>query len=295
MLPGIIIKGIGGFYYVKTESGIYECKARGIFRKDSNTPLPGDKVSISVSNKDGRIGNIEEIFPRESQLIRPSVANVNQIAIVIAAKSPQPDFSLLDKLLITVEQKKINAVICINKIDLDKDMEYKNVAVSYEKAGYRVIALSLVIEKGFDELEGVLKGKTTVFAGQSGVGKSTILNKVLNSYVMKTGEVSEKIERGRHTTRHAELIELVSGGFVVDTPGFSSFELDGLEAVELQNFYPEYQEYFGRCKFTGCLHISEPECEVKAAVEREIIDSGRHARYVDFCNMLKEKQRKKYS
>jgi len=294
-LPGIIIKGIGGFYYVKTESGIYECKARGIFRKDSNTPLPGDKVSISVSNKDGRIGNIEEIFPRESQLIRPSVANVNQIAIVIAAKSPQPDFSLLDKLLITVEQKKINAVICINKIDLDKDMEYKNVAVSYEKAGYRVIALSLVIEKGFDELEGVLKGKTTVFAGQSGVGKSTILNKVLNSYVMKTGEVSEKIERGRHTTRHAELIELVSGGFVVDTPGFSSFELDGLEAVELQNFYPEYQEYFGRCKFTGCLHISEPECEVKAAVEREIIDSGRHARYVDFCNMLKEKQRKKYS
>jgi len=295
LLPGIIIKGIGGFYYVKTESGIYECKARGIFRKDSNTPLPGDKVSISVSNKDGRIGNIEEIFPRESQLIRPSVANVNQIAIVIAAKSPQPDFSLLDKLLITVEQKKINAVICINKIDLDKDMEYKNVAVSYEKAGYRVIALSLVIEKGFDELEGVLKGKTTVFAGQSGVGKSTILNKVLNSYVMKTGEVSEKIERGRHTTRHAELIELVSGGFVVDTPGFSSFELDGLEAVELQNFYPEYQEYFGRCKFTGCLHISEPECEVKAAVEREIIDSGRHARYVDFCNMLKEKQRKKYS
>lgn len=295
MQPGIIVKGIGGFYYVKTESGIYECKARGIFRKDSYAPLPGDKVSISVSGNDEKVGNIEEIFPRESQLIRPTVANVNQIAIVIATKSPQPDFLLLDKLLITVEQKKISAVVCINKMDLAQDMEYKNVAKSYEKAGYKVVALSSAIEKGFDELESVLKGKTTAFAGQSGVGKSTILNKVLNSYVMETGKVSERIERGRHTTRHAELIELKSGGFVVDTPGFSSFELDGLEAGELQNFYPEFQEFFGRCKFTGCMHISEPGCEVKAALEKGILDGGRHARYVGFYNMLKEKHRRKYS
>ncbi|WP_010252397.1 ribosome small subunit-dependent GTPase A [Acetivibrio cellulolyticus] len=295
MLPGIIIKGIGGFYYVKTEFGLFECKARGIFRKDSFTPLPGDKVSISVSNQDEKVGNIEEIFPRDSQLIRPAVANVNQIAIVIAIKSPQPDFTLLDKLLITVEQKDISAVICINKIDLDKDMEYKNVAESYQKAGYRVLALSSAIETGFDELESALKDKTTAFAGQSGVGKSTILNRVLDSYVMETGKVSDRIERGRHTTRHAELIELKSGGFVVDTPGFSSFELSGLEAGELQNFYPEFRQYFGRCKFTGCMHISEPECEVKAALERGILDYGRHARYVEFCNMLKEKQRKKYS
>ncbi len=295
MLPGIIIKGIGGFYYVKTESGIYECKARGIFRKDSFAPLPGDKVSISISNNDRKVGNIEEIFPRESQLIRPTVANVNQIAVVIATKSPQPDFLLLDKLLITVEQKKLTAVVCINKIDLDQDMEYKNLVMSYEKAGYKVITLSSAIEKGFDELESVLKGKTTVFAGQSGVGKSTILNKVLKSYVMETGEVSERIERGRHTTRHAELIELKSGGFVLDTPGFSSFELAELEAGELQNFYPEFQEYYGSCKFTGCMHISEPGCEVKAALEKGILDRGRHSRYVDFCNMLKEKQHRKYS
>lgn len=295
MLPGIIIKGIGGFYYVKTESGVYECKARGIFRKDSFAPLPGDRVSISISDNDRKVGNIEEVFPRESQLIRPTVANVNQIAVVIAIKSPQPDFLLLDKLLITVEQKKLSAVVCVNKIDLDKAMEYKNVVVSYEKAGYKVIALSSATETGFDELESVLKGKTTVFAGQSGVGKSTILNKVLKSYVMETGEVSEKIERGRHTTRHAELIELKSGGFVLDTPGFSSFELTELEAGELQKFYPEFMEYYGGCKFTGCMHISEPGCEVKAALEKGILDCGRYARYVEFCNILKEKQHRKYS
>lgn len=295
MIPGLIIKGIGGFYYVKTEFGIFECKARGIFRKDSFTPLPGDKVSISISNKDEKVGNIEEILPRESQLIRPAVANVNQIAIVISIKSPQPDFILLDKLLITVEQKEISAVVCINKIDLDKTLEYKKVAEAYQKSGYRVIALSSVEVTGFDELEGALIGKTTVFAGQSGVGKSTILNKVLDSYVMKTGKVSEKIERGKHTTRHAELIELKSGGFVVDTPGFSSFELSGLEVGELQNYYPEFREYFGKCKFTGCRHISEPGCKVRDALEKEIIDGGRYARYVEFCNMLKQKERKKYS
>lgn len=294
MIPGLIIKGIGGFYYVKTEAGVYECKARGIFRKDSFTPLPGDKVSISVTDEEKKIGNIEEISPRESQLIRPAVANVNQIAIVIAIKSPQPDFTLLDKLLITIEQKGINAVVCINKIDLDKEEKYKDVIKSYNKAMYKVIALSSVTGTGFDELDLALKDRTTVFAGQSGVGKSTILNKVLDSYVMETGTISDRIERGKHTTRHAELIELKSGGFVVDTPGFSSFEISGIEPNELQNYYPEFREYFGRCKFTSCMHINEPHCEVKAALEKDALDLGRYNRYVEFYNMLKEKQRKKY-
>lgn len=295
MIPGLIIKGIGGFYYVKTESGVYECKARGIFRKDSFTPLPGDKVSISITDEEKKIGSIEEISPRESQLIRPAVANVNQIAIVIAVKSPQPDFTLLDKLLITIEKKGLSAVVCINKIDLDEKAEYEKIIKAYEKAMYKVIALSCVNGTGFDELDSALKNKTTVFAGQSGVGKSTILNKVLDSYVMKTGSISEKIERGKHTTRHAELIELKSGGFVVDTPGFSSFEISGIETNELQNFYPEFREYIGMCKFTGCMHISEPNCEVKAALERDEIDSGRYMRYVEFYKILKENQKRKYS
>lgn len=294
MIEGLIIKGIGGFYYVKTESGIYECKARGIFRKDSFTPLPGDNVSISVANEEDKIGNIEVISPRKSQLIRPAVANINQVVIVIAIKSPQPDFMLLDKLLITLEQKGIGAIICVNKIDLDLKKDYRNIVESYKKSMYNVIAISSVTGTGFDQLEQTLQGKTTVFAGQSGVGKSTILNKVLDSYVMKIGKVSERIERGRHTTRHAELIELKSGGFVVDTPGFSSFELSGIEANELQNFYPEFHEYFGKCKFTGCMHISEPACEVKAALEKGLLDIGRHERYIQFCDFLKEKQKKKY-
>lgn len=294
MIPGLIVKGIGGFYYVKTEAGIYECKARGLFRKDSFTPLPGDKVSISVTDEENKIGFIEQISPRDSQLIRPAVANVNQVAIVIAIKSPQPDFSLLDKLLITFEQKGISAIVCINKIDLDLEEEYRNVVKSYEKAMYRVIPLSSKNGTGFDELELALRDRTTVFAGQSGVGKSTILNRVLDSYVMETGSISERIERGKHTTRHAELIELKSGGFVVDTPGFSSFEITGIEPNELQNFYPEFREYFGKCKFTGCAHVSEPNCEVKAALEEDVLDSGRYKRYVEFYKFLKEKERKKY-
>ena len=294
MIPGLIVKGIGGFYYVKTEAGIYECKARGLFRKDSFTPLPGDKVSISVTDEENKIGFIEQISPRDSQLIRPAVANVNQVAIVIAIKSPQPDFSLLDKLLITFEQKGISAIVCINKIDLDLEEEYRNVVKSYEKAMYSVIPLSSKNGTVFDELELALRDITTVFAGQSGVGKSTILNRVLDSYVMETGSISERIERGKHTTRHAELIELKSGGFVVDTPGFSSFEITGIEPNELQNFYPEFREYFGKCKFTGCAHVSEPNCEVKAALEEDVLDSGRYKRYVEFYKFLKEKERKKY-
>lgn len=288
------MKGIGGFYYVKTESGVYECKARGIFRKDSFSPLPGDKVSISIEDEGNKLGNIEEILPRESRLIRPAVANVNQVVIVVSIRSPQPDFILLDKLLITFEQKGINAVICINKIDLDENKKYKTVIEAYQKAMYKVIAVCSVAEIGFDELESALKDKTTVFAGQSGVGKSTILNRVLDSYVMETGKVSDKIERGKHTTRHAEIIELKSGGFVVDTPGFSSFELSDVEANELQNFYPEFREYYGSCKFTGCMHISEPSCGVKDALERGVFDRGRYERYVEFCKFLKDMQRKKY-
>lgn len=199
MPSGVIIKGIGGFYYVKAEDGVYECKAKGTFRKDSKIPLPGDNVSISVVDREKRLGFIEEIYSRTLQLIRPAVANINQIAIVVSVKSPLPDYYLLDKLLITVMQKEISGVICINKIDLD-EKNINNIVESYKCTGIKTILLSAVLNVGYDELEKVLAGKTTVFAGQSGVGKSTILNRIMDSYVMKTGEVSDKIERGKHTT-----------------------------------------------------------------------------------------------
>lgn len=294
MPSGVIVKGIGGFYYVKSESEVYECKARGAFRKDSKSPLPGDKVSLSVVDEEKKKGYIEEIYPRKIQLIRPAVANINQIALVISVKSPLPDFGLLDKLLITVMQKDISVVICINKIDLAE--EYKNSIIDcYKSTGFEIVPLSSVLDVGFEQLGKMLEGKTTVFAGQSGVGKSTILNRILDSYVMKTGNVSDKIERGKHTTRHAELLELKSGGFVVDTPGFSSFELSDIEPEHLQNYYPEFGEHIGKCKFVGCSHISEPGCEVKRALENGLIHKDRYERYITFYNILKDKKRRKYS
>lgn len=295
MPSGLILKGIGGFYYVKTDEGVYECKARGLFRKQSVTPLPGDRVVISVVDSSKKTGYMEEILPRDSHLIRPAVANVNQLALVVSVKSPSPDFILLDKLLLTASYKDIECIICINKIDLDNENAHEKIKESYNKAGYNAIPLSTVQDVGFDSLEKALAGKITVFAGQSGVGKSTILNKVLDSYVMETGVVSEKIERGKHTTRHAELHELKSGGFIADTPGFSSFDLNGIEPGDLQYHYPEFADYIGKCRFKGCNHIGEPECVVREAADRGEIDPGRYRRYIEFYNLLREQQKKKYS
>lgn len=288
MPSGIITKGIGGFYYVSTPEGVYECKARGLFRKNELTPLPGDRVNISVIDDAKKLGTIDEVLPRQSQLLRPAVANVDQIVAVIAIKSPSPDFFLLDKLLITAEQKNLNTIICINKIDLDTDGEHKKIVNAYEKTGYKVILSSSRIDAGFDRLKEALKGRISVFAGQSGVGKSTILNRIMNRRVMETGELSEKIERGRHTTRHAELVELESRGYVVDTPGFSSFELSDIKHEELQFYYPEFAEHINGCRFTHCSHISEPDCSVKEALGRRLIDEGRYARYIQFYNILKQ-------
>lgn len=289
MPSGIIIKGIGGFYYIKTTNGIYECKARGIFRKDDQKPLIGDRVTITVIDDKNMLGSLDVIEPRQSYFVRPMVANVDQMAIVAAVKSPTPDYILLDKLLITCEVKKIKPVICINKVDLDDSKECEYIESAYSKAGYKTVSLSSVMNIGFDKLKSVLKDKITVFAGQSGVGKSTILNNIMSSMVMKTGSVSEKIERGKHTTRHAELIDLEDGGFIVDTPGFSSFELDDIEYTELELYYPEFVKYQGSCRFTGCSHISEPDCAIKKALNTGEIDMERYNRYVCLYIQLKSK------
>lgn len=288
MPSGIIIKGIGGFYYVKTLEGVYECKARGIFRKDGVVPLPGDNVVISISDELSKTGNLDEILPRNSQLIRPAVANINQVAVVLAARSPQPDYSLFDKLLITAENKNIDIVICINKIDIDENEEHKKILEIYRQTGYKIILLSLKTNVGLSDLKDTMKGKITVFSGQSGVGKSTILNRIMNSWVMETGSISERSARGKHTTRHAELVELDCGGYVVDTPGFSSFELEGIKYDELQIYYPEFTEFENKCKFTGCRHISEPECAIKEAVKHGQVSTERYERFIQIYNSLKE-------
>jgi ribosome biogenesis GTPase / thiamine phosphate phosphatase len=294
---GVVMKGIGGFYYIKTPEGIYECRARGIFRKEGLTPLPGDNVIISVSDEVSKKGNLDEILKRESILVRPAVANVNQVAIVLSVRSPQPDFGLFDKLLITAEYKNIDILVCLNKIDLDEEKEYEKIIKVYEKTGYKIILLSTKTNVGLDDLKEAIRGKITVFSGQSGVGKSTILNRIMDSWVMETGNISERNERGKHTTRHAELIELNSGGFIVDTPGFSSFELEGIKLNELQFFLPEFSGFLNKCRFTGCSHISEPGCSVKEAVNSGHISMERYERYIQIYNSLKEikiyKDRKK--
>ena len=265
-----------------------------MFRKEGIIPLPGDRVEFSVIREDEKTGFIESIQPRKTQLIRPAVANIDQLAIIIAAKAPEPDFLLLDKLLVTAAVKGIDPLICINKIDLDADEIYKEVVNSYEKTGYPVVAMSSKSGMGIEDFKEKLRGRVTVLAGQSGVGKSTILNNIAGSWVMKTGDISQKIERGKHTTRHAELFELNFGGYVVDTPGFSSFELSGIAFDKLDSCYREFEEYKTKCRFVGCSHLTEPQCGVKDALSKGEIDFGRYERYAQLYNILKEIDSNKY-
>jgi ribosome biogenesis GTPase len=279
---------IGPARPVAAEGNVFECKARGIFRKNEMTPLVGDRVIFSIIDPAQKKGSIDQILDRDSLLARPAIANINQLIAVIAAKSPEPDLLLLDKLLVTAGIHGIKSILCINKIDQDEEDRRRTLVEAYTKAGYSVIETSLKVDSGFDELKSALKGKISVFAGQSGVGKSTLLNRVMDTMVMKTGDLSGKIERGRHTTRHAELLELTEGGYIADTPGFSSYELTGLMYTELQHYYPEIERQLGGCRFTGCSHISEPDCKVKEALETGLINKARYERYITLYNTLKQ-------
>ncbi|MDK2809892.1 MAG: ribosome biosis GTPase / thiamine phosphate phosphatase [Petroclostridium sp.] len=287
MPRGIILKGIGGFYYVKTEKGIVECKARGKLRKDDVVPMAGDYVEVQLSQHDEAKGSIENIFPRTNSLIRPPVANVEQLIIVVAVCCPDPNLLLLDKFIIAAESKKLDIVICLNKIDLDKNDAYIDIYNAYLNAGYKVICTSTHTCQGIDELRGILKGKVTVFAGASGVGKSSLLNAVDSRFKLQTGEMSKKIERGKHTTRHVELLELEDGSYVVDTPGFSSFDLLDIKAKELDCLFKEFREYVSLCKFRGCSHTSEPGCAIIEAVNQKKICGSRYQNYLQFYNQLK--------
>jgi len=290
---GLILKGVGGFYTVECGSGTYECRTRGVFRKKGITPLPGDFVNFSITDESAREGWIEEIEPRQNFFIRPPVANVNQIAVVLAKTSPEPDFLLVDKLLVTAEKNGITPLIVINKIDLIDDKELSEVKDIYKSTGYQVVAISKVGKQGYDELHEKLKGYRTVFAGQSGVGKSTILNNIMDSWVMETGDMS-RIQRGRHTTRHVQLLSLDNDGYVVDTPGFSSMSLEGIEYSELSSMYPEFNRAEGRCKFNSCSHIKEPGCAIKDSVHAGGISRIRYECYQRLYEELKLQYENRY-
>ncbi len=273
-MQGTIIKGIGGFYYVKAANDIIECKARGKFRYNELTPMVGDKVEITVVNNKG---SIEKIFERSSELVRPTVSNVTQAFIVFAIKNPEINEDLLNKFLISCEYNNLNVVVCFNKNDLATEEE-KEIIKTLRDANYEVLKMQAIGDDELLELRLRLKDNITVFCGPSGVGKSTIINKLVGREAMETGEISNRLQRGKHTTRHSELIE-VNGGFVVDTPGFSVLDIDFIPKDSLQFCFPEFEKYRDKCKYRGCIHHKEPCCAVKEAVEKNEINKGRYEFY----------------
>lgn len=293
MINGKIIKGIGGFYYVDTEKGLYECRARGIFRKNKITPLVGDRVSISVVDEENKKGVVEEIEKRDTELVRPPIANVDKALIVFAIKNPAPNLSLLDRFIVLAEKENLEIVIVFTKVDLDADggllEELKSI---YEVSGYKVIPVSNKLKLNIDKIKEELKENTVVFAGPSGVGKSSLLNEVDKNFELKTGEVSDKIKRGKHTTRHAELLKLECGGMVADTPGFSSLTLDDIDESELKEYFIEFDKY-DDCRFgSRCIHENEPSCAVKEAVENGEISKKRYESYIQLLNEIRSGKRR---
>ena len=290
---GKIIKGIAGFYYVHVvESGVYECKAKGIFRKDGVKPLVGDGVEMEASHEKDMEGNIIRILPRKNELIRPAVANIDQALVVFAVAKPRPHFYLLDRFLVMMESRHIPVVLCFNKTDIAEDPEIAELKEIYRGCGYPLLFTSAKEEENIEELWRVLKGKTTAVAGPSGVGKSSLINLLQSEVKMETGSISSKIERGKHTTRHSELIVLGEDSYIMATPGFSSLYVNELEKEDLKYCFPEFSPLEGQCRFNGCDHIHEPGCAVKAAVEAGEIH---RMRYDDYAMLYGELQgRKRY-
>ena len=291
-MQGKIIKGIAGFYYVHIAGkGVYECKAKGAFRNQKIKPAVGDDVEIEIISEQDKTGNIVGILPRENLLIRPAVANVDQAVIVFALADPKPNYNLLDRFLIMMEQQGVDTLICFNKSDLVSGQEAKEICDIYAGAGYQVFLTVAKENVGVDAFREAIRGKTSVFAGPSGVGKSSMLNALHPQAQVQTGAVSEKIRRGKHTTRHSELIYIEEDTYIMDTPGFSSMDVPGFEKEDLWTCYPEFVEYEPYCRFQGCSHINEPDCGVKEALADGKISQVRYDNYKLLYEELKNRQK----
>ncbi len=292
-MKGKIIKGIAGFYYVHAPETnmIYECKAKGIFRNQKIKPLVGDDVEIDTEDQPAGKGTITLILPRNNELIRPAVANVDQAMVIFAAAEPDPNLNLLDRFLIMMQKQRVNAIVCFNKMDIVSKDEISLLRDTYRLCGYEVVFTSMLQREGTAMLCDKIKGKTTVLAGPSGVGKSTFINLIQPEAKMETGNISEKIKRGKHTTRHSELIYVEEGTYLMDTPGFSSLYIDEIETEELKDYFVEFREFEPECRFIGCNHKNEPGCAVKAALTEHRISRLRYENYVMLYEELKNQKR----
>ena len=282
---GKIIKGIAGFYYVFTPLGLVECKARGAFRNEGIKPLVGDNATVEVISQNPLVGNVVKILPRKNSLIRPASANIDQAMIIFAITKPDPNYNLLDRFLINMNRQDIPTVVCFNKKDIASKDEMQDLRGAYEGCGCKVLFVSGKASDGLDDIMSCLKGKTTVVAGPSGVGKSTIVNALYPDAKMETQAISKKIERGKHTTRHAELFSLGEDTFIMDTPGFTSLNVEGIEREDLWLQYPEFAPFEAFCKFGGCAHIKEPVCGIKDAVSENKIS---RIRYENYCRIYED-------
>ena len=284
-MQGRIIKGIGGFYYVHTDNGLYTCKAKGVFRHDNTKPLVGDNVEIDISPDEDMVGNIRTILDRKNELIRPNVANVDQALIIFALVDPVPNFVTLDKMMLQYKAQGIPVLICFNKDDIADDDFAQEASRDYAKSGCGLFVTSARTGEGIAQVSAALSGRTTTVAGPSGAGKSSIINRLTNSDAQKVGDISEKLSRGKHTTRHSEIIPIADGTYIIDTPGFSSFDLFDIRPEDLSD---EYEEFAGisACRFMPCSHTHEPDCAVKEAVEQGSISKRRYDNYVYIYNEL---------
>ena len=293
-MQGVIIENISNLYKIKTESKIYEANARGKLKKEEITPVVWDKVKIEILDEENNKAIIEDILPRTTYIKRPKMSNITQIILVVSSKNPKPDLLLLDKQLAFAEYLKIKPIIVLNKIDLDKKEEFEQIKEIYEKVGYKVIRTIAKQNEGIEELKKVLKGNINAFSGNSGVGKSTLINAIFDNEITQEGLISERNQRGKNTTTSTKLYEIDESTYIADTPGFSTFDISEIEYKELDKYFREFKLVIDKCEYVGCTHIKEENCGIKQAIKEGKINQTRYDRFCKIYEELKEKDKYKY-
>ena len=292
-MQGFIIENISNLYQIKNDNKVYEATARGKFKKDDITPVVGDFVQFEIVDEENKKAVITEIEERKVYIKRPKLANITQLIFVLSSKEPKPDLLMLDKQLAFAEFLNIKSVIILNKIDLDKKHEFTQIENTYKKIGYKVLQTNAKEKIGIEELKEVMQNEVNAFSGNSGVGKSTLINGIFKDNITQEGEISKKNKRGKNTTTAIKMYELEKNTWIADTPGFSTFEIEEIESKDLDKYFKEFQDEIVNCEFIGCTHIKEQNCGIKNAVEEGRINVGRYERFCKIYEELKEKEKRK--